>query len=419
MTDAVMGDVGTPKIDLQYDGRHGRFAKIVAVNLILQLLTLGIFRFWARTRERRYVWSHVNVGGDRLEYTGTGMELFIGFLKALVIIVPFIGIVVALNLVFGDSPAGMAIVQMVYILAFLFLIFVATYSARRYRLSRTLLRGIRGTLTGSALRYAVKAMGYYLLVMITAGLAAPLMRIALFRYEMENTHFGSKPFAFDGRARDLFVMWLVPWLGILAVIGAVIWLTSITAGFDPETVDYGDEAQMAQVQTISSQVPAILTVMGLGYLFMIFAYAWYYVREFRYLAGRTTFESMRFSSALGVGRVIWIYVSFILVAMLAGFLLSAVVGIAGLMGAGGAMDPDMVEEALTGAGSLLPMILGFGLIFLLGVLARVMIFHRMARAVVSSMAIAGAGDLSTVTQALDAAPASGEGLADAFDLGDF
>lgn len=418
MTDAVMGGTGSSKIDLNYDGGNWRFAKIVAVNLFLQLLTLGIFRFWARTRERRYVWSHVNVGGDRLEYTGTGMELFVGFLKALVIIVPFIGIVVALNLVFGDNPAGIAIVQMVYLLAFLFLIFVATYSARRYRLSRTLLRGIRGTLTGSALRYAVKGMGYYLLLIITAGLAAPLMRTALFRYEMENTHFGSKPFAFDGRARDLLVMWLVPWLGLLVFIGAMVWMTVNNAGFE-SSFEISDEQQMAQTQTEGSQGSAIFIVMGLGYLFMILGSAWYYVREFRYLAGRTTFESMRFSSALSLGRVAWIYVSFFLVAVLATFLLSAIVGMAGFLGAGTSMDPEMMEEALTGAGSVLPIVLGLGMFFLFGVLARVMIFHRMARAVVSSMAIAGASDLSGVTQALDAAPATGEGLADAFDLGDF
>lgn len=419
MTDAVMAETPSSTIDLRYDGRTLRFAKIVAVNLLLQLFTLGIFRFWARTRERRYVWSHVNVGDDRLEYTGTGMELFIGFLKALLIIVPFVGIVVVLNLVFGDNPVGIAIVQIIYLLAFLFLYFVAMYSARRYRLSRTLLRGIRGTLTGSSLRYALAGMGYYLLVIVTAGLAMPLMRTGLFRREIDNTHFGSQPFAFDGRARDLFVIWLVPWLGLLAFIGAMIWMSAATAGLDPENMDYSNQEQMAQVESFGNNAPTIFAVMGLGYLYLIFAYAWYGVREFRYLAGRTTFEGMRFSSELGFGRVLWIYISFILVVALATFLLAAIVGMAGFLGAGVSMDPGTMEEALTGAGSLLPLVLAFGLIFMLGVLSRVMIFHRMARAVVSSMAIAGAGDLSMVTQALGTAPKAGEGLADAFDLGDF
>jgi len=56
---------------------------------------------------------------------------------------------------------------------------------------------------------------------------------------------------------------------------------------------------------------------------------------------------------------------------------------------------------------------------LLQTLSRVMVFHRLARAVVSSLAITGARDFSQVTQALDSSPRLGEGLADAFDLGDF
>ena len=52
-------------------------------------------------------------------------------------------------------------------------------------------------------------------------------------------------------------------------------------------------------------------------------------------------------------------------------------------------------------------------------LSRVMVFHRLARAVVASLAITGTQDFSQVTQALDSSPRLGEGLADAFDLGDF
>ena len=55
MTDAVLTDSAPTEVRLEYDGKTLRFAGIVALNLLLQVLTLGIFRFWARTRERRYV----------------------------------------------------------------------------------------------------------------------------------------------------------------------------------------------------------------------------------------------------------------------------------------------------------------------------------------------------------------------------
>ena len=48
----------------------------------LTIITLGIYRFWAKTKLRRYLWSVVEYDGDRFEYHGTAKELFLGFLIA-------------------------------------------------------------------------------------------------------------------------------------------------------------------------------------------------------------------------------------------------------------------------------------------------------------------------------------------------
>jgi len=58
----------------------------------LTIVTFGIYRFWARTRLRRYIWSSIKPGGDSFEYTGTGLEKFLGFLIALVVIMVYSGI---------------------------------------------------------------------------------------------------------------------------------------------------------------------------------------------------------------------------------------------------------------------------------------------------------------------------------------
>lgn len=420
MTDATLTETAPEPITFRYDGRFWQFAGIVALNTLLQLLTLGIFRFWARTRERRYLWSHTALGEDRLEYTGTGMELFLGFLIALLVLVPFFGLTYVLSLTFGDHPAGIAVVQVVYLTLFLFLYFMAAYRARRYRLSRTLWRGIRGTLTGSSVRYALAGVGYYLIVIATGGLAGPVMRIGLVRREMENTHFGNRPFGFDGRARDLMAIWLVPWLGVIVIIGVAIWMSTVTAGFDSAHFDPSDEAQRAQARDITDKAPTMFTLMGLGYLYALLAFGWYRVREFRYLAGRVTFEGMRFSSRLSLGRVMWIYISFILTAIVAIVAFSTLVVLAAMLASGmaGADSDEVVREIMTSS-QWVPLAIGFSVVFLVGVLSRVMVFHRMAHAVVSTLGVTGSQDLSQVSQALDTAPSRGEGLADAFDLGDF
>ncbi len=438
MTDStVMADGTTETVNLDYDGRTSQFAGVVIVNLILQVLTLGIYRFWARTRERRFLWSHVSLGGDRLEYTGTGSELFVGFLIAMVIMIPLGAVYTGLLTMFGSDPVMMGVVIVPYMLVIMFLVYVATYRARRYRLTRTLWRGIRGTLMGSSLRYAVAAMGYYVVTLITAGLAAPFMRVGLMRREIENMHFGNRPFAFDGKAREMLARWIVPWLSLLVLIIGYAWYMYLifgvmdASGIDPYDPDAAtpDPATMDNegVMGAAGQLPMAGALIGIGGLLYVVSAGWYRVWEFRYLAGKVSFEGIRFSSSLGFGRVVWIYISYFLVAIFLTLVIAVVAMVLSFIASGFPMDPELIDYWFeTNAAEMDPDLVGtvavvvtFFLMFVFQVLGRILVFHRLARAVVASLTLTGAQDFSQVAQALDTAPRAGEGLADAFDLGDF
>jgi uncharacterized membrane protein YjgN (DUF898 family) len=116
---------------------------------LLNIVTLTIFRFWGRTQFRRALWSSTTIGGERLEYTGRGMELFVGFLIALVTItLPFVVLIGGAQM-FLDPIAAAVVVGVAYLFFFV-LVGVALFLARRYHLSRTRYRGIRFAQTGSA-----------------------------------------------------------------------------------------------------------------------------------------------------------------------------------------------------------------------------------------------------------------------------
>ena len=65
---------------------------LVIRTVALTVMTLGIYRFWVRTRLRRYIWSSIMPAGDSFEYTGTGLEKFLGFLIALVVLAVYLGL---------------------------------------------------------------------------------------------------------------------------------------------------------------------------------------------------------------------------------------------------------------------------------------------------------------------------------------
>src|SRR5690606_16979791 len=81
-----MSDQGEQVTAFGFQGNWKEFAPIALTNLLLTIVTLGIYRFWAKTRERHYLWSRTRFIDDTLEWTGTGKELFIGFLIAAVLI---------------------------------------------------------------------------------------------------------------------------------------------------------------------------------------------------------------------------------------------------------------------------------------------------------------------------------------------
>ena len=70
----------------RFNGSWREFAPIAFTNLLLTIVTLGIYRFWATTRERRYLWSRTDFIDDPLEWTGTGLELFIGFMMVVALL---------------------------------------------------------------------------------------------------------------------------------------------------------------------------------------------------------------------------------------------------------------------------------------------------------------------------------------------
>src|SRR5215467_7699377 len=118
----LTGVVGAPAHErVAYEGRPG-LVGLLSKNFFLTLVTIGIYRFWAATRLRRYLWSNIRIGGDGLEYTGTGRELFLGFLVALAVLAPLsIVYIVAHRLSLGSPMLAVSIQGVYFLSLFIFM----------------------------------------------------------------------------------------------------------------------------------------------------------------------------------------------------------------------------------------------------------------------------------------------------------
>lgn len=66
------------KITIKFRGKAHDYFRIWIVNLCLSLITLGIFSAWAKVRKKRYLYSHILLGGTPFQYLGQPVPIFKG-----------------------------------------------------------------------------------------------------------------------------------------------------------------------------------------------------------------------------------------------------------------------------------------------------------------------------------------------------
>ncbi len=204
---------------LSFRGAGGSLFGIHIVNIFLTVITLGVYYFWGKVRVRNYLLSESEFDGDRFAYHGTGKELLIGFLKAMLVF----GIPLTLLAVVRDLlDVGVVIKSVAAVLVYGFLMVfvpVAMVGARRYRLSRTSWRGIRFSFRGRVVDFIKLFVGGSLLTGITLGLYYPIFDTRRYAFMTSRSYFGNQKFDFDGRGRDLFWSFVLTLLLFLPTLG--------------------------------------------------------------------------------------------------------------------------------------------------------------------------------------------------------
>ena len=217
----------------RFHGSWREFAPIAFTNLLLIIVTLGIYRFWAKTRERRYLWSRSDFIGDPLEWTGTGKELFVGFLMAIVVFgVPLILIQLAAQALITRGHFGLAqIFGLTFTFGFLYVAGVGRFRALRYRLSRTRWHGIRGGSDEKGVAYGWSYLWKSLVGSLVFGLLLPWSMIDLFNQRWSSMSFGSHHFDAGAEHGALVKRLLLCYGAVIAGFASLIAIANIVGGF--------------------------------------------------------------------------------------------------------------------------------------------------------------------------------------------
>ncbi len=340
------------------------------IYFLLRILTLNIYYFWGKTETRRKLWNAVHLQGQPFQYTGTGMELFLGALMViLVILLPVLLVMGAIGNIFGRSLYVEIPLITIFYLGFFYLIGVAVYRARNYQLTRTTWRGIRGSMGGSSWTFGWTYLWTTLASIITLGWLMPWQSNKLQKILTDDTRFGDMPLSYEGSSKPLYGPFAFAWFSIvvLIVITSTLFNPVIQGVLRSGALDSIRSPEMLVL------VLQLLYFIGLAILFLVMTVlsSWYVAKTMNHFAACTGFDNARFKMNAQTMSLIWLTISNVLLVFLT-------LGLA-----------TPIAQART-------------------------LKYRITR-----MTIIGTIDFNKVAQSQARLGTTGEGLAEAFDLGAF
>ena len=209
-------------LPFEFDGRGSEYFRIWIVNLILSIVTLGIYSAWAKVRKKRYFYSSTRVHGASFEYLAEPIKIF----KGRMIVVGFF---VLQGFASQFIPPAGFLFNLVLIIALPWIIVRSLAFNARY----SSLRNIRFRFKAKIWDAAKAFMLWPLAGMLTLGLLAPYAFYKQKRFVVEHSNYGTSPFSFNATPRDYYYIFLFILLAI--AIGVLV---TVLAGkiFSPLSV---------------------------------------------------------------------------------------------------------------------------------------------------------------------------------------
>lgn len=172
----------------EFNGQAMEFFRIWIVNVVLTILTLGIYAAWAKVRTRRYFYGNTLLDGKPFDFTGNPIAILKGNL--------IFGGLFLLYIVVGSilPPLGALIFLGIAVLAPWLI-----YKALRFRAHNTVYRNVRFSFRGTPGESYAAYMGWPLLIPFTLGFIVPFVHFTQRRFYFGNMSWGNSHALFGGQ----------------------------------------------------------------------------------------------------------------------------------------------------------------------------------------------------------------------------
>lgn len=266
----------------QFTGRAGEYFGIWFVNLILSILTLGIYSAWAKVRTERYFYGHTRLAGSAFDYLASPMAILRGRLVAYAVVIA---------LVVSSNFAPMLYLALFAAIALAMPAILVL--GMRFRARYSAWRGLRFRFSEDPGDAYGPFMGWPIASMFSLGLLYPVMKQRQHLFVADGHLYGRRRFRFHGQSGAYYAPFL---LAMLIVIGAFVAMT-LAIGVAAALVQGEGDAGMWAV--LGMVLPFYLGLFAVGVFLR--------VRYTNLFWNNTSIEGHRFESTLRVRDMLWIY----------------------------------------------------------------------------------------------------------------
>ncbi len=274
---ASMYETG-PTSKMTYTGQNGEMFGIWIKNLILSLLTLGIYSFWGNVIQKKYIYQNAEISGGSFDYHATGKQKFIGFLKGAVLIGIFVAIYMGISelctMLLGQQVGQ--IVSMAFLYAGVILIQpVIKVGSLRFNRAYTSWNNVRFKFHGNVkdlYMIYIKAIPW---MIITLGLYAPFLLNKIIQFKYDHSSLGTQKFNYSVEPWDYAKAYYVGVLLTFVTLGIYsFWLAANLIRIEMSGVTIQENSFKSTITGgdlfVNALVGQILIIVSLGLAFPVF-----------------------------------------------------------------------------------------------------------------------------------------------------
>ena len=277
----------TRVLPFEFTGKGGEYFGIWIVNVLLSIVTLGIYSAWAKVRTKNYFYRSTRVDGSSFEYVADPIKILKGRL--------IVGAFFAASLAFKQYSEAIYLGLTLILVLLVPAIFVlsASFNARNstYRNVRF---AFHGTMAKSYKTFLAAGVAY----LFTLGLGFPYSQWLLTQFAVTSHAYGHRRLGWDTTVRQFFFVFLA---SILFVLPGLVLIGIGVVGL--VAAAQGDKSP--SVEMMAGLIPGVV----LFYAGLLFAAGYTQAKMANIVFGGVNMGAHRLRSDQSAGAVIWILLS--------------------------------------------------------------------------------------------------------------